>query len=244
MPASRNSKISRLDKFIAEQMAVSREDARKYIKKRSVTVNGVTARLYDMKINVRKDTVTVEGNEILYRSHIYIMMNKPKGVICAVKDRNEKTVIDLLPENLKRKGLFPAGRLDRDTEGFVLITDDGELSHKILSPRSHVPKVYFARLLNEADNGCIKEFEEGIVIDGGDKCLPAGLEILSDKQEVLITLYEGKYHQVKRMFHAAGNEVVYLKRIRIGGISLDENLAHGEAREILHKDICNIYTFF
>ncbi len=235
-----SSNKERLDKFIANQMGVSREDAKEFIKRRVVTVNGETAKLFDMKIDTENDKVIVDGNEVCYREHIYIMLNKPQGVVCATKDRDFKTVIDLVPEGLKRKDLFPAGRLDVDTEGFVLITDDGKLAHDMLSPKKHVPKVYFARLEHEADESYIEKFENGMKIDGGDVCLPAKIEILDKRDEVLITLNEGMFHQVKRMIHYCENEVVYLKRIKIGGIDLDENLGLGECREILHKEIVKI----
>ena len=245
MPKQKRASFKiRLDKFIANQMPCSREDAKEYIKRRVVTVNGTIAKLFDMKIDAENDKVIVDGNEILYRKHIYIMLNKPQGVVCAAKDRDFQTVIDLVPENLRRKDLFPAGRLDKDTEGFVLITDDGKLAHDMLSPKKHVPKVYFARLSHEADESYIEKFESGMKIDNGDICLPAKIEILDKRDEVLITLKEGMFHQVKRMINACSNEVIFLKRIKIGGFDLDENLSLGECREILHKEIDKFYIHF
>lgn len=237
MPENKNtsSKI-RLDKFLANQLGISRENAKELIKKRIVTVNGETAKLFDMKINPESDTITSDGNNVSYRRCIYIMMNKPQGVVCSTSDKKSKTVLDLVPPNLLRKGLFPAGRLDKDTEGFVLITDDGELAHNILSPKKHVSKVYFARLEHDADESYIKAFKNGVIIDGGEKCLPAEIEILDSKNEVLITLHEGKFHQVKRMIEAVGNKVLYLKRIRIGSLNVDASLAPGECKEIMHKE--------
>ncbi len=236
--------LQRLDKFLSAQLNISRSDAKELIKKRLVTVNGAVGKLYDMKIDPGNDKIAAEGKEIVYRRHIYIMMNKPQGVICSSRGGRFPTVLELVPEEMKREGLFPAGRLDKDTEGFVLITDDGAFAHNILSPRKHVEKVYFARLEKEAEENYIPLFESGMKIDGGDVCLPAKIQILENKKEVLISVRQGMYHQIKRMAEAAGNKVLYLKRIRIGGLELDENLAPGECREILHKEIENIYTDF
>ena len=166
------------------------------------------------------------------------MMNKPKGVVCSTRDGLSPTVISLVPPQWQRKGLFPAGRLDKDTEGFVLLTDDGELSHRILSPKSHVPKKYYAELEKPVSESYIEAFSSGMEIDGGDVCLPAQLELIPDKPSACyVTLHEGMFHQIKRMFSALGNKVVYLKRISMGGLSLDENLALGECMLILHKDV-------
>lgn len=232
--------IQRLDKFLAAQLGITRSEAKELIKRRVVTVGGTVAKLFDMKIDPEKDTVCSEGKEVTYRKHIYIMMNKPQGVVCSTKDGESKTVLELLPDSIRREGLFPAGRLDKDTEGFVFITDDGVLAHNILSPKHHVDKTYFAKLENPATEDDVKAFEEGLEIDGGDVCLPAKLEILADPHEVLITIREGMYHQIKRMAQARNNKVLYLKRISIGGVKLDENLALGEWREMLHKETKNI----
>lgn len=232
--------IQRLDKFLSTQLGVTRSEAKELIKRRVVTVNGTVAKLFDMKIDPEKDVVCSEGKEVTYRKHIYIMMNKPQGVVCSTKDGESKTVLELLPDSIRREGLFPAGRLDKDTEGFVFITDDGALAHNILSPKHHVDKTYFARLEKPANEDDVKAFESGLAIDGGDVCLPAKLEILDDPHEVLITIREGMYHQIKRMAQARDNKVLYLKRISIGGVKLDENLALGEWREMLHKETENI----
>lgn len=232
--------IQRLDKFLSNQLGITRSEAKELIKRRVVTVGGTTAKLFDMKIDPEKDIVCSEGKEITYRKHIYIMMNKPQGVVCSTKDGESKTVLELLPDSIRREGLFPAGRLDKDTEGFVFITDDGVLAHNILSPKHHVDKTYFARLEKPAGEDDIIAFENGLEIDGGDVCLPAKLEILDNPHEVLITIREGMYHQIKRMAQARDNKVLYLKRISIGGVKLDEKLALGEWREMLHKEIENI----
>ncbi|MCH5193274.1 MAG: 16S rRNA pseudouridine(516) synthase [Oscillospiraceae bacterium] len=231
-----NKKSLRLDRFLSNQLNISRNDAKELIKKRLVTVNGETAKLFDMKTDPLTDKVVSEGKEVLYRKHIYIMLNKPAGVVCATRDRLSETVLELIPEELRREGLFPAGRLDKDTVGFVFITDDGELAHDLLSPKKHVSKRYFAILEKPVTEGDIKAFAEGITIDGGEKCLPAELEPSEKPGEVFITLHEGKYHQIKRMAEAVGNRVVYLKRISIGGLMLDENLAEGQCRELTESE--------
>ncbi len=242
MTERKNAGSVRLDRFLSNQLAISRNDAKELIKKRLVTVNGEIAKLFDMKISPESDIVASEGNNVVYREHIYIMLNKPAGVVCATKDRLSDTVLELIPPEMRRNGLFPAGRLDKDTTGFVLITDDGGFAHDILSPKKHVEKRYFAVLEKPASESDVKAFAEGLVIDGGEKCLPAKLEPTEDPREVFITLHEGMFHQVKRMAEAVGNKVLSLKRVGIGGLRLDENLAEGQCREILHKEIEKIYA--
>lgn len=230
-------KLMRLDKFLSGQLNISRAGAKELIKKRLVTVNGGTAKLYDMKIDAAADTVCSEGVQLTYRKHVYIMLNKPAGVVCATRDRLSDTVLELIPAEMRRKNLFPAGRLDKDTVGFVLITDDGEFAHNMLSPKKHVDKRYFAALEKPAGPEDAELFASGIVLNGMEKCLPAKLEITEDPKEVYITLREGKYHQIKRMAEAAGNKVVYLKRVSIGGLALDESLNEGECREISRAEL-------
>lgn len=227
----------RIDKFISEQAVVSRSDAKSLLKKGKIAVNGVAVKSADTKIDPEKDVVSIDGKEISYRRFMYIMLNKPDGVICATRDGLSATVLELLPENFRRKGLFPAGRLDKDTEGFVFITDDGDLAHKMLSPKNHVEKEYVVTLEKPADESYIPLFESGMTIDGGEKCLPARLSLTDNPQIVHLTLHEGKYHQVKRMMEAAGNRVVHLKRVRMGGIVLDPALLSGECREITAEEL-------
>lgn len=235
-----DKKLMRLDRFLSGQLAVSRADAKELIKKRLVTVNGETAKLYDMKIDPAADAVCSEGVRLTYREHVYIMLNKPAGVICATRDRLSETVLELIPAEIRRKDLFPAGRLDKDTEGFVLITDDGEFAHNMLSPKKHVDKRYFAVMENPVGKNDAELFASGMTIDGEEKCLPAELEITENPKEVYITLREGKYHQIKRMAEAIGNKVVYLKRVSIGGLALDDALKKGECREISREEIALI----
>lgn len=229
--------MERLDKFISNQTGISRADVKKVIRQGKVTVCGNVAKTGDMKINPETDIVTLSGKEIVYKRYLYIMMNKPAGYVCSTDDDTSPTVIDLLPDELKRKGLFPAGRLDKDTEGFVLITDDGEFAHDILSPAKHVAKKYLCRLEKKAEKDYENAFKSGITISGGEECKPAFIEFTDDENSVYLTIFEGKFHQIKRMFEALGNRIIYLKRLSIGGLFLDENLALGECREILHKEI-------
>ena len=228
--------VQRLDKFISSQLvSASRKDAREMIKRGEVSVNGTAERSADRKIDPERDTVTLRGEPVGYKKHLYIMLNKPAGVVCATRDGLSETVLELLPPELRRSGLFPAGRLDKDTVGFVLITDDGDLAHRILSPKNHVDKEYFVRLRDDISEGAENMFAEGMTLDGG-KCLPAEMIRLSPR-ECRLTLREGKYHQIKRMFEALGNEVVYLKRERIAGIKLDEKLSEGHARELTDDEL-------
>ncbi|MCD7823281.1 MAG: rRNA pseudouridine synthase [Oscillospiraceae bacterium] len=232
----------RLDKFLSGQLPkISRTGAKELLKKGLVTVDGVIVKKYDYKLDPEKSVVAVSGERVTYREHLYIMLNKPAGVVCAVRDKITPTVMELLPEELRRQGLFPAGRLDKDSVGFVLLTDDGELAHRMLSPVSHVPKKYFVRLEKPVSDSVCELFASGMTIDGGEKCLPAELEILSPK-ECFVTLHEGKFHQIKRMFEAAGNSVIYLKRIQIGGAILDEELDEGKARLLEENEIKSLIS--
>lgn len=232
----------RIDKFAAEQTGISRADAKAMIKKRRIIVNGEPVKSGEVHIDPGKDDIIIGGKRIIYREHIYIMLNKPAGTVCAVKDELSPTVLELIPPELRRKGLFPAGRLDKDTEGFVFITDDGALAHRMLSPRSHVEKEYEVTLKKPAEEGYKELFSSGMTIDGGEKCLPAEIIFTENSKKVRLIICEGKYHQVKRMMEAAGNKVTFLRRVRIGGILLDPDLPPGHCREILHKEVSNLYA--
>ena len=231
----------RIDKFVSEQAGVSRSDAKMMIKKSRVCVNGKAVKSADAKVDPVNDKVTVCGKEIVYREFLYIMLNKPDGVVCATRDGLSSTVLELLPQEFRRKGLFPAGRLDKDTEGFVFITDDGALAHKMLSPRNHVEKEYVVTLERPAEERYIDIFASGMTIDGDEECLPAKLTLTEDVHVVRLVLHEGKYHQVKRMMEVVGNKVVHLKRVRMGGIELDPELAFGECREISPEELSRLY---
>ena len=231
--------LIRLDKFVSSQKQdISRNMVKELCKKGKITVNGIACKKSDTKIDTEKDKVIVDGTEICYKKYIYIMLNKPKGVVCSTRDGQSPTVLSLVPKELIRDGLFPAGRLDKDTEGFVLLTNDGELAHKMLSPKSHVPKEYFVKLEKPCEDFYAEKFNDGMIIDGNEKCLPAKfVQNGNNKYECRLILHEGKFHQVKRMFKALDNKVVYLKRISIGNMHLDQNLECGKCLEILHKDV-------
>lgn len=201
-----------------------------------VQVNENVCAQCDFKADGENDEIRVEGREIICREHIYIMMNKPAGVISASEGGREKTVIDILPQELKRKGLFPAGRLDKDTVGFMLITDDGEFAHNILSPRHHVKKTYVASLEKPMTKENIEEFRRGVTLGDGTECLSAEAE-MTGELTAKVVLSEGRYHQVKRMFASQGNRVLSLKRTSIGALELDEGLQAGECRLITPDEL-------
>ena len=223
----------RVDKILASQNVGSRSEVKEMIKEGRIRADGQTVKRPEEKYDPETVCFSVDGKQVQVRRFLYIMMNKPKGVLSASEDRFAKTVIDLLPQELRRRDLFPAGRLDKDTEGLILITDDGELAHKMLSPKHHVYKLYEAqcdRILTEKD---VRAFAEGIT-EGGDTFLPAELKLIGERK-ALVEVCEGKFHQIKRMFHACGAEVTELKRLRIGGVTLDETLRPGESR-LMEKD--------
>ncbi|MCR4924692.1 MAG: rRNA pseudouridine synthase [Clostridiales bacterium] len=229
--------VERLDKALASQGTMSRSDVKKIIKNGGISVNGVTVKDNAFKVNIAEDIICLNGEEINLKKHIYIMMNKPTGVVSASEGKGEKTVVDLVPDELQRNGLFPAGRLDKDTTGFVLITDDGEFAHRILSPKNHIEKTYIATLAEPLKEGAEKLFENGLTLADGYKCLPAQIEMAEDRTVAYVTLHEGKYHQIKRMFGACNNKVVALKRISMGKIKLDEKLKLGECRELEQSEL-------
>ncbi len=228
----------RLDRFLTGQNISSRKEAKELAKAGLITVNGAVVKDTSVNIEPEADLVAVRGVPVHYKKHLYIMLNKPGGVVCATEDKRHRTVLDLLPEPLQRRGLFPAGRLDIDTEGFVLITDDGNFAHKMLSPKHHVSKTYRAVLAHAIGKDEIERFCSGVVLEDGTPCLPAELTVLEDGGKPLVeaVLYEGKFHQVKRMFEAVGNRVEALSRVKIGALPLDPDLPSGGAREILHKE--------
>ncbi len=224
----------RLDKFLVHTGCGSRKQVKEFIKKKRVIVNDVLITKDDYKIDESKDVVLLDKIRIYYQQFVYIMMNKPKGVISSTDDHSHKTVIDLLKEY--HHGVFPVGRLDIDTEGLLLITNDGELSHNLLSPKKHVDKTYLVKLNHAFDKNYIPLIEKGIKINDDEVCKPAVIEIMCDK-EILLTITEGKFHQVKRMMHACDNEVVYLKRLKMGMLCLDEKLEIGEYRHLTEDEL-------
>ncbi|MBO4445782.1 MAG: rRNA pseudouridine synthase [Clostridia bacterium] len=231
----------RLDKLIASQGKYSRNDVKKLIRDGLVTVDGEKAATSDIQVNPETSEVVVDGTPLCYREHVYIMLNKPAGVVSATDDREHETVLDLVPDGLKRPGLFPAGRLDADTTGFVLITDDGDFAHKILSPKSHVEKTYIAELADPISEDDVEKLESGIVLKDETRCLPAKINVL-DERKIEIKICEGKYHQIKRMIGATGNRVLVLKRTKMGGLPLDIDLLPGNCREITQEELGVITT--
>ena len=209
-----------------------------------ITVNGAVVKSADMKVDPEKDIITLNGSEISYKKHIYIMMNKPQGVVCSTRDGLSPTVLSLVPEDLMRDGLFPAGRLDKDTEGFVLITDDGELAHRMLSPKHHVPKMYYVQLEKDVEDYYSESFSSGITLRTGEECLPAEFYNGKNPRECYVVLHEGMFHQIKRMFEVLDNKVIYLKRLQIGGVVLDEDIPLGGCKEIMHKNVENLLADF
>ena len=234
--------MERLDKILASQGTLSRRDVKEIMKKGRVSVNGTVVKDSSIKFDIYKDEVCLDGEKIALKKHIYIMMNKPQGVVSASEGEKEETVVDLVPNEFYRKGLFPAGRLDKDTTGFVLITDDGDFAHKILSPKNHIFKTYLARLDHELSEADIRMLENGITLGDGTILKEAKVEIVeqSDTPLVKIMICEGKYHQVKRMFAAAGNRVVALHRSKMGELELDSALNPGECREITPEELQKI----
>lgn len=232
----------RLDKFFSSQELLSRKEIKPYIKKGLIKVNGSPAKSPDQRIDAGSDVITLNGETIEYKPYIYIMLNKPQGVVSATDDKINRTVLDLVPDELMRTGLFPAGRLDKDTEGFVLLTNDGNFAHEILSPKHHIEKAYIVKLDGNLSDSDKKKIENGITLADGTLCQKAKINLLEngEKSTVEIIICEGKYHQIKRMFGVVGLGVDYLKRTRMGGVILDPNLPLGECREMLHKEVQEI----
>ena len=232
----------RLDKFLADMQLGSRKEVKSFIKKGLVQVDGKVIRSDKTQIDETKAQVIFDGEVIVYQKEFYYMLNKPAGVISATVDNYEETVVDLLADEDFREDLFPVGRLDKDTEGFLLLSNDGALAHRILSPRHHVEKEYYARVAGVMTEADVAAFAKGLVIDGGEETLPAQLTIVaadevSETSEIRLILHEGKFHQVKRMAQAVGKEVTYLKRIRMGQLALDPELALGEYRALTAEEV-------
>lgn len=236
--------MERLDKFLCSQSTVTRSEAGRLIRAGRVTVAGQVCRDPAKKLDPAKSSVAVDGQMLAYAAHVYLMLNKPAGVLCVSRDPKAETVVDLLPAEYRRRGLFPAGRLDKDTHGLTLITDDGDLAHRMLAPRRHVSKIYRARLDKPLPAGAVQTLETGVVLADGTQCLPARVEVLEavDTPLVRVTIVEGKFHQIKRMFAAVGCTVIWLKRDAIGGLQLDETLPEGACRPLTETEILSIFT--
>lgn len=229
----------RLDKLLAHMGFGTRKEVKILIKSRAIEVNGVVVKDSSSHVNEHTDQITVYGETIQYREFIYLMMNKPAGVVSATEDSRDQTVVDLLDDDVRHFEPYPVGRLDKDTVGLLLLTNDGALTHRLLSPNKDVPKVYFAEVEGVVDETDIQAFSEGVILDDGYKTKPAILNILSrgPVSEIELTITEGKFHQVKRMFESVGKKVVYLKRLSMGQLKLDDTLAEGTYRELTIEEL-------
>lgn len=231
----------RLDKYLADMGCGTRQEVKKLIRSGQVSVDGAVVKKPETRVEQTVQEVCLNGEKVGYESFEYYMLNKPAGVISATEDKSCQTVVDLIKEK-KRKDLFPVGRLDKDTEGLLLITNDGELAHRLLSPKKHVDKCYFARVSGKVTEDDVRGFENGVNIGSLEQpeiTMPGKLEIITSDEisQIRLTIQEGKFHQVKRMFQAVGKEVIYLKRLRMGTLVLDENLSIGEYRPLTKEEL-------
>ena len=233
--------MMRIDKFLSEMGVGTRSEVKKYIRQGKVEVDHVVVKNPECKVEPNTQVVTYMGQVIAYESYVYYMLNKPAGYVSATSDKKDKTVLDLIDDK-KRKDLFPVGRLDKDTEGLLLITNDGELAHRLLSPKKHVDKVYYAKVEGVVTEEDKQKFTEGLSIGEGEVTKPAKLEVITSDEisEILLTIQEGKFHQVKRMFQAVEKKVIYLKRLSMGTLQLDETLALGEYRLLTQEEIAKL----
>ncbi|MBF2387503.1 pseudouridine synthase [Listeria welshimeri] len=226
----------RLDKLLSHTGFGSRKEVKPLLKSGAVVVNGTIQKDSKMQVNPDKDEITVHGTPVVYQEFVYFMLHKPQNVVSATEDNVSETVIDLLAQEDTLTNPFPVGRLDKDTEGLLIITNDGTLAHNLLSPKKHIDKTYYAKIDGEVLLEDVKAFAEGIVFDDGYICKPARLEIINPN-EIKVTIQEGKFHQVKRMFAARGKTVSYLKRISMGQLQLDESLELGEYRPLTETEL-------
>lgn len=232
--------MERLDKVLSNLGYGSRKEIKQAVRKGLIEVNGELVKDNGIQVDPESDRIIVNGEEIFYRKYIYLMMNKPDGVVSATVDNRDETVVDLLEVEHQVFNPFPIGRLDKDTVGLLLLTNDGELNHRLISPKWKVDKIYYAKIDKKVTEDDVKKFKKGITLDDGYLCKEAKLEILNDTDEgseVMVTIQEGKFHQVKRMFEAVGKNVVYLKRVEFGSLKLDEDLEEGEYRELTEEEI-------
>ena len=230
----------RLDKIIAASGRYSRREVKQLVRQGRVLVDGMPARSGEEKVDPEAAEIAVDGEVLQYRRYTWLMLHKPAGVLSATEDRRQKTVLDLLPAELRRRGLFPAGRLDKDTTGLLLITDDGDLAHRMLSPKSHVYKLYQALLDQPVDARDVQAFEQGIQWEE-ERYAPARLWTEGDPRTAFVEIREGRFHQVKRMFQARGKNVLQLKRLKIGGLALDDTLPEGDCRLLTSEETQAIF---
>ncbi|MCH3962738.1 MAG: rRNA pseudouridine synthase [Clostridium sp.] len=235
--------MERLDKILSNLGYGTRKQVKALVKEGHIKIDGVSVRDSSIKVDTDNNKIEIDDRIVDYKKHVYIMMNKPDGVVSATYDNYDETVIDLLEAEHRAFDPFPVGRLDKDTVGLLLITDDGEINHRMISPKWHIDKVYYAEIDKILTDSDIEEFEKGIVLDDGYKCMPAKLEIIkADKDGSManVTVQEGKFHQVKRMFESLEKNVVYLKRIKFGPLQLDDNLKEGSYRELFEFELESI----
>ena len=227
--------MDRLDKVISSQTEFSRGDVKKLLKANLITLNGEIVNKPNIYVDTDKDKIVVDGKEIDYKKYVYLVLNKPKGYISATTDGNYPVVVELVPYEFQNRNIFPCGRLDKDTTGFLLLTDDGVFAHNILSPKKHIKKKYYVLIDSIITNDMIEGFSKGVILDG-EMCKSAILEKL-DNNSCYVTLTEGKYHQIKRMFQSFSASVLELKRVSMGSLELPSDLALGECRELTKDEV-------
>ena len=232
-------KKMRVDKLLSNVGVASREELKKYCKQGLISVNGKVINNPGVQVDSESDDIRFNGEKIVYREFVYIMLNKPDGYISATFDKYDPIVLDLIDQSYLVFEPFPVGRLDKDTEGLLVLTNDGQLAHRVLSPKKHVPKTYYAKIQGKVTEEDILAFEKGVILDDGYETMPSQLKVLKsdDMSEIELTIHEGKFHQVKRMFESVGKKVVYLKRLSMGKLKLDESLKLGEYRELTEEEV-------
>ena len=232
-------KKMRVDKLLSNVGVASRAELKKYCKQGLISVNGKVINNPGVQVDSESDDIIFNGEKIVYREFVYIMLNKPDGYISATFDKYDPIVLDLIDQSYLVFEPFPVGRLDKDTEGLLVLTNDGQLAHRVLSPKKHVPKTYYAKIQGKVTEEDILAFEKGVILDDGYETMPSQLKILKsdDMSEIELTIHEGKFHQVKRMFESVGKKVVYLKRLSMGKLKLDESLKLGEYRELTEEEV-------
>ncbi len=232
--------VMRLDKILSDMGIASRSELRQIIKSGRVMVDGLAVTAPEKRIDSDSTRISLDGRELKYRKFRYFMMDKPAGVLSATEDSRQETLLDLLPPELKRLGLFPVGRLDKDTSGLIILTNDGDFAHRVISPKSGIWKLYRARVDGQLDVEDVEAFEKGLVLGDGTACLPAKLELLPGG-DCLVRVTEGKYHQVKRMLASRGAPVLELRRLAVGGLELDEKLGPGGFRELNEAELDRLF---
>lgn len=231
----------RLDKILADMGIATRSELKQIIRSGRVSVDGAAVTVPETKVDAEISEIALDGAVLNYKKFRYYMMDKPAGVVTATDDKKQRTVLDLVSPEMRRMELFPVGRLDKDTSGLLLLTNDGEFAHRVISPKSEVKKVYYARVDGVPDKSDVAAFRNGIVLKDGLECLPAELELLGGN-ECLVTVMEGKYHQVKRMLASRGKPVTELRRLSIGALKLDSEMGAGDYRELDEDDLCRVFS--